>query len=173
MGFYLLRSVKAFHQSSAKKRINKSTICPPNLAKCSNFFFFQMHQRWIMIIIRHCKIVCFMSRAYKQLSAHMCTCKLFVCMGELCPPFAKRLLYQQPEFCVLFFFFFFGFCIDFSCCTIFSHLHINLFICINICMLFDLAHPDPTAPPKPPLRPTLLAGWHWVSPKEKYTVELP
>jgi len=39
LGFYLLRSVKAFHQSSAKKRINKSTICPPILAKCSIFFF--------------------------------------------------------------------------------------------------------------------------------------
>lgn len=40
----------------------------------------------------------------------------------------------------------------FSCRTIFSHLHINLFICINICMLFDLAHPDPT--PKTPKAPT-------------------
>jgi len=110
--------------------------------------FLQMHQRWIMII-RHCKIVCFMSRAHKQICGiyvHADGC-LFVWVSyAIC----KRLLYQQPEFCRLVYFGVLFFLYRLFVLYSFSHLHINLFICINICMLFDLAHPDPIHPPKAP-----------------------
>jgi len=65
-------------------------------------------------------------------------------------PFANGFYINSQNFvdwCILvYFFFLYRLFVLYS----FSHLHINLFICINICMLFDLAHPDPIHPPKAP-----------------------